>query len=218
MQIYPAKYIDKNGEEKIEIRNDGRILRMEIRGVRFAGSDFDFFETDGDFSQEQLKTFTLSKTNNLCECTIFCEIPILILENEIETEARLSMKLELGKVTEKGWIDKEILSLTLKYKDFEFDSRGTSGWFEDELVDLQKQMPEEHKLKCCFGCAFSDYHVAGNGLFGDMLCFRNIKEKYLKVTDKYEFIGILDDYEEKVQETYLCPEFEIRKSGIGYRG
>lgn len=218
MQIYQGKYVDKNGEEIIEIRNDGKTLWTEIRGVRFVGIDFDFFEPDENFSQGQLNLFTLTNSNELCECTIYCEISLLVLENNFEREAKLSMKLDLGKVTEKGSIDKEDLLLTLKYQNFEFNSKGTSGWFEDELVDLQKQMPKGHRLKCCFGCAYSDYSVYGHGLFGDMFCFRNIKEKYRKVFDKVEYMKIMDYRTETVQETHLCPEFEDRKSGTGYRG
>jgi hypothetical protein len=73
-------------------------------------------------------------------------------------------------------------------------------------------------MKCCFNCAFSDYSPAGSGIFGDMLCFRDNKEEYFKVKDKWDLFRIWETMTEHVQETYLCPEFEKRIPGTGYRG
>jgi hypothetical protein len=42
--------------------------------------------------------------------------------------------------------------------------------------------------------------------------------QYLKVTTKDEFWTVHDRYDRMVQETYLCPEFERRIPGTGYRG
>lgn len=218
MEIYPAKYTDKNGEFETTIRNDGKTLRMNVRDVEFYGHSFDTFEIENGISEDRLALFSLSKTKDICNCTIECEIPIKVIADEIDLDARLFIKLELGRVTEKGWVEKEDVFLKLKYQDFELDSQGKSGWFEDELLDIQKQLPIGHKLKNCFGCAFSDYSVYGHGLFGGMFCFRNIKDEYIKILDKKAFMNIMHNAEEKVQETYLCPEFEIRKANTGYRG
>lgn len=217
MQVYPAKYIDKNGEYKTTIRNDGKILQMNVRAVEFYGNSFDDFESKEKLTEDKMKLFSFDKFNCLCDCTIKCEIPIQIISSQFVIEANLLMKLVLGKANQKGWMDKENLSLKLKYGE-EFQSKGKSGWFEDELLDIEKQLPDEHKLKNCFGCAFSDYSVYGHGFFGDMLCFRNIKDEYKKVFDKQAFMKIMDKAERTVQETYLCPEFEVRKAGTGYRG
>ena len=73
-------------------------------------------------------------------------------------------------------------------------------------------------LPICFCCAFSDYHPVGNGLFGDLACFRNKKQAYLAIRNKYELMDLWLAHIEDVQETYYCPEFERRKRGTGYRG
>ncbi|MCE9532807.1 MAG: hypothetical protein K8T89_17050 [Planctomycetes bacterium] len=51
-----------------------------------------------------------------------------------------------------------------------------------------------------------------------MMCFRNLKAEYLKVTTKKEFWSVHGRQDRFVQETYLCPEFERRIPGTGYRG
>lgn len=217
MQSYPAKYSDEYGEELTTIHNDGKTLRITVRGVDFAGRDFDGLEPADNSTKQKLQTFSLGKFRELCECKIKCEIPIKI-QAQKEIPAKLIMNLGLGKETVRGGPDEEDLILTLQYDGKEFRSNGTSGWFEDELVGLQKQLPVGHHLKCCFGCAFSDYWPAGHGLFGSMHCFRNSKVEYLAVTTKADFWKIADSVAEIVQETYLCAEFEIRKPNTGYRG
>ncbi len=51
-----------------------------------------------------------------------------------------------------------------------------------------------------------------------MMCFRNLKSEYLKVKSKTDFWSVHNHYDRMVQETYLCPEFERRVLGTGYRG
>ncbi len=108
--------------------------------------------------------------------------------------------------------------MTLTVDDKTYTGSGTSGLFEYELLEIQAALPDDVFLIACINCAFSDYSVYGQGLFGTMLCFRNNKAAYLAVRDKDEYMAIMDDYAEIVQETYLCPEFERRTPGTGYRG
>ncbi len=55
-------------------------------------------------------------------------------------------------------------------------------------------------------------------MFGCMACFRDNKENYLQVSSKADIFRIWDTLTEYVQETYLCPEFQRRRPGTGYRG
>ncbi|MHA1378851.1 MAG: hypothetical protein ACTSRG_10755 [Candidatus Helarchaeota archaeon] len=50
--------------------------------------------------------------------------------------------------------------------------------------------------------------MAGHSLFGNMLCYRDIKEECLAVKNKYEYIDIMDKMMKNVQKIYLCPEFK----------
>jgi hypothetical protein len=57
-------------------------------------------------------------------------------------------------------------------------SGGKSGWFEDEMLDLQRSRPGGTFMKACINWAFSDYSPHGLGLFGNMIIFRaNAEER-----------------------------------------
>ena len=90
--------------------------------------------------------------------------------------------------------------------------------FESIFYRFEKQLPQNTYIKCCYNCLYSDYSPFGNEIFGAMLCFKNIKDQYLKVKNKGEFMEIQTMYDEAVQETYLCSEFKQRIAGTGYRG
>jgi hypothetical protein len=115
-------------------------------------------------------------------------------------------------------LDRETLHLCFSFGGASFWSKGTSGYFEDELRDIQQALPEGAYLQACISCAFSDYSPYGNGLFGDLACFRGNKAGYRQVHGKYDLLAIEDTMTEFVQETSLCPEFEHRRPGTGYRG
>ena len=56
-----------------------------------------------------------------------------------------------------------------------------------------------------------------------MICFRANKAGYLAIPqgedfEKDDYFDVMDTVSEMVQETYLCPEFERRAPGTGYRG
>ena len=216
--IYPAKYKDKYGTVETGIVNDGEELSIIIRDVEFIGSDFDSFESKGGIPQDKLKDFTIDRNGWLVDFTLECDIPIKIGKDDQTFSTILEMKLILGSPTPKGGVDKEDLRLKLMFEYDIIESGGKSGWFEDELLDIEKQLPDGYFLKCCFGCLFSDYSVYGHGLFGSMMCFRDIKDDYIKVKTKSEFMDIMHKMTENVQETFLCPEFKKRVPGTGYRG
>jgi hypothetical protein len=104
-----------------------------------------------------------------------------------------------------------------------YTSDGGTGWFEGEMLDVQGKLPPGTFMKACINCAFSDYSPYGHGLFGNMICFRANKAGYLTLPSgddfcKDDYFAVMSTVSETVQETYLCPEFERRKPGTGYRG
>lgn len=218
---YPAVYRDAQGEISCVLENDGKRLRLRIDDVFFEGIDFDSFEPMGA-SPERFQI----ADGSLCACTLLFSIPITIGSPLGDHSAELHVVLHLGppRLPPRGSIEYESLQLTLALADKHYVSRGTSGWFEDELVDIQKQLPQDFFLKICFGCGFSDYHPGGHGLFGGMGCFRTNKEGYRALDTqtnsdfKTRFFEVWDKGVEYVQETHLCPEFERRRPGTGYRG
>jgi hypothetical protein len=218
-ELYPAVYRDSLGAEIATIQNDGKRLTIIVRGVTFFGSDFDLLEAALPRDDPQLGSFTLHH-GHLCNCEIEWQMPVPLVSPAGTSPGRLHAHLKLGlpRPLPSSGIESEDLQLHLDFEGQTYSSCGRHGYFEDELREIQNALPEGVYLQCCFNCAFSDYSPAGSGLFGDMLCFRDNKQAYLTVQDKYDLFRIWDTMTEMVQETYLCPEFERRVSGAGYRG
>ncbi len=216
MDHYPASYFDTHGSVATTIANDSETLRLTLRGVEFVGRDFDSLEPNGA-APEQLRQFALDQ-GCLCSCRIECQIPIPVHDHGKLLGGALSVKWVLGDPTPNGLLDRDQLRIILEYDGRQIAGSGKSGWFEDELLGIQAQLPEGVFIKACINCLYSDYSPLGHGLFGSMMCFRNLKAEYLKVRTKREFWSVHGRQERFTQETYLCPEFERRIPGVGYRG
>ncbi len=216
-QLYPTVFKDKLGTENTFIENDGETLRMTLRGVTFEDSEFDSFEPIEGTDQDSLTKFSLNK-GMLCDCSIECEIPVPIVNQGTEIQGVLRCEIKLGSPKNKGGLECEDVTLQLAYGNNSVSSSGTSGWLEDELIEIQKQLPNGDFMKTCMNCLFSDYSPYGHGMFGNMMCFKNLKKEYLQVTSKEDFWEIHDRPDRFVQETFLCTEFEKRVPGTGYRG
>ncbi|HET9111092.1 MAG TPA: DUF6304 family protein, partial [Ktedonobacterales bacterium] len=206
-QTYPALYQDAQGTEHTIIENDGKQLRMVVRGVEFVGTDFDALEPTLDSADPRMVSFTLAG-GSLCACHIECVLPLPVIVGLEPITGKLQVHLELGhpRPGPQGGIDRETLHLCLSFGDVTLWSKGASGYFEDELLDIQQALPEGTYLQACITCAFSDYLPAGHGLFGSLACFRDNKAAYRQVTGKRGLFAIWNTMTEFVQETYLCPE------------
>ena len=215
---YPGTYSDERGSETLTFHNDGSELSTTIRGVFFSSTDFDSLEPAPEEQAEHLGPFTLHH-GCLCNCRLTVEIPIpLVLPGRVEM-GMLFAHLDLGVPAAHGGITHEILRLTFVFEELRINGSVTgSDVFEDELLAIQKQLPEGVHLKACINCLYSDYSPLGNGLFGTMSCFRNIKQEYLQVRAKYDSLAIEGRAERQVQETFLCEQFALRVPGTGYRG
>ena len=130
----------------------------------------------------------------------------------------LKAALTLGNPAPNRGIDSETLALALAAPDGSVTSRGESGWFEDELLDLERQLQPEAQIRSCITCAFSDYSPYGQGLFGTLACFRDVKDEYIQIRSKREVFAVWDRLTEYVQETHACEEWQVRTQGTGYRG
>lgn len=213
--IYPTKYRDRFGEETTTIYNDGKLLRMTLRGIEFKSSMLDDWEPTTDITKSV--PFCWNR-GELCSYTLDCEILVPIVEIDRISSGTLRVHLELGDPRADGGIEREDLQLELILDEQSFKASGKQAWFEDELREIHTLLPEGTYLKSCFNCAFSDYSPAGFGIFGCMACFRNTKQEYQSLTGKAAYFELQDRMTELVQETYLCPEFEKRVPNSGYRG
>ncbi len=203
---YPATYRDRLGEVTTTILNDGRMLRIVIRGVEFAGSSFDLFGPTAELDDAQLALFTLNQ-GSLCSYVIECDMPLSVAFGDEVVEGLLHVGFELGDSGKNGTFDREELYLTLNVGDSFFKSRGNRGvCFDEELRDIQALLPEGVYIKACTNCALATYHPAGYGMFGGLYCFRNCKEAFRSAKTSHDLFRMCKTSIE-VQETYLCPEF-----------
>ena len=225
---FAAHFSDARGSEAILIHNDGSRLRTTIRGVALAGHSLDDFEPEGTPSAAALAQLTLSPQGQLCDCVLRFDLPLPLMPlagGGGEITATLQVHLDLGAPTADS-LTHERLSLALAWTSASGSSQriaaqDNSGWFETALLDLQAQLrtlPEQLSIKACISCQYSDYSPCGNGLFGSMLCFRNIAAEYGQVSNKDSLWAVHDRFERQVQETNVCPQFALRKPGTGYRG
>jgi hypothetical protein len=219
--VYKATYRDAHSQETTEIRNDGEMLEMTVRGVTFMGN-LDNFKPVISPGDPALSSFTLDRYSDgsveLCGYVLEFEMPLPVNTPDGIAEGTLTVHRELGFPNERGLFDREIVALRLNFAGVVYRSPGRHECFENELLGIQQMLPEGVFMRACINCAFSDYNVAGNGPFGYMMCFRGSKEAYLGVRGKDEYIDIMDERTSFVQETYLCDEFDRRKPGTGYRG
>jgi hypothetical protein len=214
---YPATYSDKRGAEETKVVNDARELKLPLRGVMFAGRSFDTLDPQPGVDSSLLKSFTLHH-GSLCSCQIDCEMPLPIFCKNSTTWATLGVSLILGEPASNGGLDRCDLTLSLKWEGREYKSNGRSGWFENELLELENSLPGGARLKACISCTFSGYSPYGQGLFGSLACFRACKAEYRQVRNKADLFKLWNQTVGNVQETYVCPEFEVRPPGTAYRG
>jgi hypothetical protein len=216
-EAYDAIFEDRRGKEATTIFNDGHELWVSLRGIEFRGKDFDAL-TPEEANLERARSLFALQRGDLCSCRLAWTMP-LQLEREAQRFAcALFVTLTLGDPLPNGSLTSEALALELKALDATFRSSGKSGWFEDELLDLVRALPNSTQIRSCVTCAFSDYSPLGHGLFGGLACFRGVKDDYVKVVDKPGIFAIWSRLTEFVQETYVCNEFQPRVAGTGYRG
>lgn len=219
MVTWATIYQDRFDTVNTTIRNDGHRLEMTVRGIVFAGTDFDLLSPAPDQPADGLSSFTMCQ-GDLCSCTIECTIPLpIVLADGTTTPVQLRATIALGDPDpERGGLVSQSVALALSTAFGDFHSAGDSGWFEDELLELQSKLPDGLSLKACITCAFSDYSPYGHGLFGDLACFRGNKAAYRDVRSKGDLFRIWDTATEFVQETHLCSDYARRQPGTGYRG
>ncbi|MEJ2746958.1 MAG: DUF6304 family protein [Anaerolineae bacterium] len=223
-----------NGEEYTSITNDGKFLRVKIRGVEFSGRSFDMLDPPPEITEPLREQFSFF-LDALCSYELDCEIPISIIDESTLHEAILHVHVKLGdpdssrplkmmRIKESGEIieaspslNEEILKLTLDFDGKSFVTKGENLYssFDEQLSELKEQLPQNVSIKTCWSCQYSDYHPAGSGAFGHLACFRNVKDKYCSVKSKYELMQMWEERTTYVQEIHLCEEYVKRKPGIG---
>jgi hypothetical protein len=200
------------------IDNDGDVLGVRIRGVDFAGRDFDSLEPGTGRLPEDIP-FALAQ-GALCSCTLEWTVPVGVVLGGNVVDGWLECQLRLGDPRSQppGGIDAEDLAAFLRVGEHRYSTSRAHGYFEDALADIHQQLLPGDYVRTCVACAWSDYFPAGQPLFGGLACFRGNKDAYRRVRNKTDLFQIWNSGTEQVQETHVCGEFERRGADAGYRG
>ena len=211
----PAIYTDKYGTIQTTIINDSLTLTIELDGSTFSGSTFVFFEPET--SDSLPGRFTLGELGQLINYTLSCSIPISTWKEGIQIPGFLLTEVAYNEDETRRDHNAPYFHFSFELED-EIIPLGKLSQFEGVFEILREKLPDNIIVKTCYTCLYSDYSVYGSDIFGTMLCFRNVKEAYVKVKDKGEYMDIMDHFDRHVQETYLCEDFAPRTKDVGYRG
>jgi len=219
LATHGATYRDAHGELATVLTNDGVLLRLTLAGVELSGGDFDALEVVGAPDPAALARFTFLD-GSLCAFALAFELPIAVVAHGLDVPATLAVQVEIGppQASLSGThrsLAFERVRLVLAVVDQRY-AASADGSFEYALEELRRGVPPGWYLKVCYGCALSDYSPGGSGLFGTLMCFREHKAAYRRVTSKAALFRI--GWGPSVQETHVCPEYEPRLPGTGYRG
>ena len=217
MRTYKATYYDKRGTEETIIQSDGSDLFLSLRGVELYGHDFEMLTDEVvDHNKFDYELYA-DGSGDITNFKIEVHIPILLFdrsENKTFTET-LHCYIEVGETVDIDDLDNVINGLKLTTSFGEFVVNKKIKWFEYSLIALQELLPEHIYLKTCISCKYGNYNPYGNGMFGNIYCFKNFKEELKQIRDKHDMLAIWTEEAVKndklfsVQETFDCTDHQI---------
>lgn len=89
------------------------------------------------------------------------------------------------------------------------DHLGNPTTFDEQIKQIQHQLPAKYFLKSCWSCAFSEYSPISKSNFGGLACFRQWPG-ISNIRDKVDLLRNWSKHLERVQETHHCPSFKRR--------
>jgi Family of unknown function (DUF6304) len=218
---FPGSYRAGGGAEPPEWRVRPRPDWVEhfevhtiVRGVALSGPDFDCLAPE-DWQAARRARLSLGRDGDLEGCVLTGEVPLTASVEGRTVGATLRFTLELGHSTPHGWLDREMLGLSVELPSATYQIGSGEESFEDALLRLRRTLPPDTGPECCLTCGLSDYTPYGSGLTG-MRCHRDTRAQYLAVRDKADYFAV--PLTEDVPEYYRCQRWESRTPGTGYRG
>jgi hypothetical protein len=211
---HAAVFTDAVGSTDALISNEGARLHLKVLGSAFAGEFLDDFAPIG---QGPTSARFRLQHGLLCDYTLDFKLPMTLTEGSNALSTAVGVRVGLGSPAERGALTEEWVQLCLSADGGAYTT-GRHDLVETALIELGERLPGRGRLRCCFGCDFSDYSPYGNGVFGTLYCFRTAKREYRRVVDKDALFDLWDKTAGAVQETWLCEEWEPRIAGRGYRG
>lgn len=208
---FPGGYDDGHGAVPLVWRvepdeRDGTYeIHTVVRGVALRGMDFDGLEPE-DPDAADAESLPLNAAGELDRCVLRGDLPCTVAVDGHRRATTVRFTLDL-----RGGQGNLRLAVSVAGTAYEV----ADDWFEGGLGRLVAVLPPGTSLVCCLTCQFSDYWPGGHGLMG-MRCHRDARTQYLAVRSKAEYWPV--PVTEEVPETYLCPDYETRVPGTGYRG
>lgn len=208
MRIYQTTYKDKRGVEASEIHSNGSEMKISLRGIDFQGDCFETLEGIIDKTKFDYIEYKNHDKGDLSNCTFEVTIPIQLVDNEQTIQGIIYAQINIGIIEPCG------IYLKLETKSHVTSNTKHFGYFENALIDLQRQLPLNIKIKSCLSCKYAHYHPVGNGMFGGLHCFKHIKSVAQTIQSKHRLMNIWEKANKEkaifnVQETYDCSEHEF---------
>ena len=215
---FPGSYEDAHGVEAVVWRfepaertgQEARWFEIHtvVRGVPVWGTDLDGLEPVG---ASHTGLLSLNAAGELDQCVLRGELPCTVQVDGDRQAVTVRFTLDLRVKEPVGSPRNLRLAMSVDVATYEV----ADEWFEDGMRRLGAALPSGTGLVCCSTCLFSDYSPAGHGLIG-ICCHRDAKARYLAVRSKFDYFAV--PVTEEVPETYLCPDYQPRVPGTGYRG
>ncbi|MEU1208024.1 DUF6304 family protein [Nocardia sp. NPDC005825] len=214
---FPGSYEDARGREVIRWRIEpyevagwagGYEISTVVRGIPLSGGDLDCIEPDPPDPRAREVLSLEDRFDALTRCRLSGEVPCTVVVSGIRRVEAIRFTLDLMPEPQR---DKLHLSLALDGAEYETDCDA----FEAGLQQLITALPQGTSLACCFTCLYADYSPVSGPIMG-MRCYREAKDQYLAVRTKHDIWSV--PATEAVPETYLCPQYQVRIPGTGYRG
>jgi hypothetical protein len=221
MQVlsFPGSYEDDLGVEPVIWRigpsdrygdtSDWFEIHTVVRGVPIWGMDFPGLGPD-EPDAAGAERLSLGPADDLDNCRLRGDLPCAVVVNGQRRDSTVHFALDLRKREPVSRPENLQLSTVVDGVTYEV----TDDWFEDGLRRLEDALPDGVQLAACVTCQYSGYALEGREVMG-IRCHRGAKTQVLAARTKAEYRSV--PVNEEVPDTYLCPEYERRLPGTGYR-
>lgn len=232
---FPAVFSDPNGSAPASVDSMGTWLSLKTRGIRFEGTDgllwnvrdylvshevasikFKFHEPE--YAKPDLEVSHVGRIPLLDKFKLDFEIPVKLATTQSnDTSAAPSIEHATIQVSTRHTSQFDSFAIALKMPDGSIvrpelpsiDPLGYPTSFDDQIKQIQLQLPAKTYLKTCWSCALSEYSPIHKPTFGGLGCFRQWSG-IANIRDKLELLRNWSKHLENVQETHSCDSFQRR--------
>lgn len=232
---YNGLFRDVVGTSKATIDSMGTWVSLKTRGIRFEGTDtltwsvrdylvsqevantkFKFH--DPPYAKADIEVSHTGKIPMLDKFKLDFDIPVKLASVQT-TDANAPPLLEdaVIQVVSRHDGNTDTFAISLKMpngniihpQSLSVDPSGYPTTFDEQIKQIQHQLPAKTYLKTCWNCAFSEYNPIAKATFSGLACFRNWPG-IANVRDKVELLRNWPKHLERVQETHHCDSFKRR--------